>query len=72
MNRLRAYTLVKEKISYTEALFQFDTLDLDLMSYYYAHFNRYHKGVSSQKLPLVSIMIRTKNRSEQLKLLWSR
>ncbi len=65
MNQLRTYTL-PENVHYAEAFYRFDDLDSDLMSYYYAHFHKYHNTCYSQKLPLVSVLVRTKNRPEQL------
>jgi len=65
MNKLRAFTL-PGSIQYAEAFYHFKDIDSDLMSYYYAHFHKYHKRLHAQKLPLVSVLIRTKNRPELL------
>lgn len=65
MNQLRAYT-VPRSVQYVEAFYHFKDLESDLMSYYYAHFHKYHKNLRSQKSPLVSVLIRTKNRPELL------
>ena len=67
MNRMRAYTLVDEKVSYAEGFFKFPDITMDLMSYYYKIFNTYHKGVKTEKLPLVSVLVRTKDRADRLK-----
>jgi len=66
-NRLRAYTALSMKVHYAEAFFQFEDISSDLMSYYYNNFTKYHKRVRSEKLPLVSVLIRTKNRPKLLK-----
>ncbi|AKF25719.1 hypothetical protein YH65_10225 [Sulfurovum lithotrophicum] len=65
MNKLRAFTLPGH-IQYAEAFYHFEDIDSHLMSYYYAHFHKYHNRLYAQKLPLVSVLIRTKNRPELL------
>ncbi|MCU7833907.1 MAG: PIG-L family deacetylase [gamma proteobacterium symbiont of Taylorina sp.] len=66
INSSRTYTLSKD-IHYAEAFFHFNDLSSDLMSGFINQYSQYHIGLQSNKLPLVSILIRTKNRPELLK-----
>jgi len=66
MNRTRAYTGASKQIKYVEALFKFPNIKMGLTTYYYKYFHNYHKGIQTEKLPLVSVLIRTKNRPKQL------
>lgn len=65
-NALRAYTMPKE-VQYAEAFFHFPDTSLDLMSYYYKTLQKYHGNTHTEKLPLISVLIRTKDRPELLK-----
>ena len=65
MDQLRAYTL-PGTVKYAEAFYRFPDMQSDLMSYYYTHLHKYHAALGAQKLPLVSVLIRTKNRPELL------
>lgn len=66
INSSRSYTLEKN-VFYAEAFFQFNDIKLDLMAYFYNHYNKLHSGFRTQNLPLVSVLIRTKNRPHLLK-----
>jgi len=67
MNRMRAYTITSDKTQYVEAFFKFPDISMDLITYYYQNFHHYHQGMKTEKLPLVSVLIRTKNRPDRLK-----
>ena len=61
MNHLRTYTLPPKQVAYAEAFYRFENIRSDLMSYYYGNLNRYHTRMRSIALPLVSVLIRTKD-----------
>ncbi len=67
INRTRAYTASSDSVKYAEAFFAFPDISMDLMSYYYQKLHTYHRGVTTEKLPLVSVLVRTKNRPDRLK-----
>jgi len=65
MNQLRAYT-APESTKYAEAFYHFEDIDSDLMSYYYEHLHQYHQNFYARSMPLVSVLVRTKNRPQLL------
>ncbi|AKF24204.1 hypothetical protein YH65_01425 [Sulfurovum lithotrophicum] len=67
MNHLRTYTLPPKEAAYVEAFYRFENIRSDLMSYYYGNLGRYHGRMRSVALPLVSVLIRTKDRPELLR-----
>ena len=67
INRSRAYTVSSKETKYVEAFFKFPHISMDLMSYYYQRLHTYHQGMKTEKLPLVSILIRTKDRLDRLR-----
>lgn len=65
MNRARSYTL-REDVKYAEAFYRFDDITLDLVTNFTKNQNKAYSGFECQHLPLVSVLIRTKNRPEHL------
>jgi LmbE family N-acetylglucosaminyl deacetylase/glycosyltransferase involved in cell wall biosynthesis len=61
INRSRSYAF-PPKVQFVEAFFTFPDTSLDMMSYYYEGFSTSREQFALQKMPLVSILIRTKDR----------
>ncbi|HFU74602.1 MAG TPA: GNAT family N-acetyltransferase, partial [Helicobacteraceae bacterium] len=66
MNRVRAYTVSHEGVEYAEAFYGFPDCHYDLMTYFNRTLHMYAYETHSKSIPLVSVLIRTKNRPERL------
>lgn len=65
MNRARAYTLPSH-VEFAEGFFCFESIEGDLLTPYYRNLSKFREGYRLPQMPLVSVLIRTKNRRERL------
>lgn len=66
MNRSRSYTF-STNVMYVEAFFHFPDIASDLMSYFYDRKYIFQENFTTMAMPLISILIRTKDRKKLLK-----
>lgn len=66
INESRTYTLPKS-VKYAEAIFKHKSIENDLLTDFYNYQMAFEKGLHINPSPLISILIRTKNRPEHLR-----